>query len=320
MNEDVLGGLYDGTYRARWLRQVIRTPQLTDSIRVLLMTLALHMDASGRVSVPREDLAVLLNRNERKVGEKVKAALESGFLVQTARGQKHQTAVYRAAINGQTLSMAPEGPAESFTLSVSPGGPAENSQGADLYDPEPNPQGVSNRPPEPQGADLRMSPGGPAEDSQVAPRGTSQSFIGVEVAEEIDLSDDSLFEVENAASRQAPKSAKPQKEPKASISADFALTDEMRQWATENCPQVDVDIETKLFIRYWLDRPRTKRPGWLLSWESWMLRQVKWDKGGQSNVRQLRPTGTDSRFTPGSGAHTNRNTTYSENPEDVFGP
>ena len=52
VNDDVIGGLHDGTYRARWLRTVIKTAQITDSIRVLLMTLALHMDASGRVSVP----------------------------------------------------------------------------------------------------------------------------------------------------------------------------------------------------------------------------------------------------------------------------
>lgn len=297
MNEDVLGGLYDGTYRARWLRQVIRTPQLTDSIRVLLMTLALHMDASGRVSVPREDLAALLNRNERKVGEKVKAALESGFLVQTARGQKHQTAVYRAAINGRTLSMAPEGPTESFTLSLLPGGPAENSQGADSYDPEPNPQGVSNRPPETQGADLRMSPGGPAEDSQVAPRGTSQSFIGVEVVEEVDLPDGSLFGVDPAASQ--PKETKSRRKPEISIPADFSVTAAMRAEAQTKGYTVDLDRQMLRFINHAHQNDRRCRD-WVAAWRNWLDKaQENYDRDA---ARSAGRNGNTSRFVAGTGA------------------
>ncbi|MEV0831475.1 hypothetical protein [Nonomuraea rubra] len=268
MNDDILGGLYDGTYRARWLRAVIRSVQITDSVRVLLMTLALHMDASGRVSVPRGDLAVLLGRNERKVGEKVKAALESGFLVQVARGQKHQTAVYRAAINGQPLSVSPEGPAES--------------------------------------ADLSVPPGGPTEDSQQAPRGASQSFIGVEVVEEVDLPDGSLFGVDPAASRRTneatKKPAKSRRKPETPIPDDFAVTAQMRTSATEKGYTVDLDRQTIRFINHAHQNDRRCRD-WVAAWRNWI------DKAQEIQDRDnARPAGAaggssnGSRFVSGTGA------------------
>ncbi|MFB9681275.1 hypothetical protein [Streptosporangium vulgare] len=273
MNDDILGGLYDGTYRAKWLRSVIRSVQITDSVRVLLMTLALHMDASGRVSVPRGDLAVLLGRNERKVGEKVKAALESGFLVQVARGQKHQTAVYRAAINGQPLSMSPEGPTENSALSMPPVGPAEDSQGADFKHPEPNSQGASNRPPETQEADLSMPPVGHAEDSQQAPRGASQSFIGVDVVEEVDLSGDSLFDVTPAAPQRAsePAEKKSRRKPETAIAEDFSVTADMRAKAIEKGYTVDLDRQTIRFINHALQNDRRCRD-WVAAWRNWIDR------------------------------------------------
>ncbi|MEV4383706.1 hypothetical protein, partial [Streptosporangium sp. NPDC049644] len=306
VNDDILGGLYDGTYRARWLRAVIRSVQITDSVRVLLMTLALHMDASGRVSVPRGDLAVLLGRNERKVGEKVKAALESGFLVQVARGQKHQTAVYRAAINGQPLSVSPEGPAESADLSVPPGGPTEDSQGADSKHPEPNSQGASNRPPETQEADLSVPPGGPTEDSQQAPRGASQSFIGVEVVEEVDLPDGSLFGVDPAASRRTneatKKPAKSRRKPETPIPDDFAVTAQMRTSATEKGYTVDLDRQTIRFINHAHQNDRRCRD-WVAAWRNWI------DKAQEIQDRDnARPAGAaggssnGSRFVSGTGA------------------
>lgn len=306
MNDDILGGLYDGTYRARWLRAVIRSVQITDSVRVLLMTLALHMDASGRVSVPRGDLAVLLGRNERKVGEKVKTALESGFLVQVARGQKHQTAVYRAAINSQPLSAPPGGPTESADLSMSHGGPAEHSQGADFKHPEPNPQGADFKHPETQGADLSMPHGGHAEDSQQAPRGASQSFVEVEVVEEVDPLDGSLFGVEPAAAQRTKESekkpAKSRRKPETAIPVDFGVTAKMRAEAAEKGYTVDLDRQVIRFINHAHQNDRRCRD-WVAAWRNWIDKAQEIQD--RDNVRQLRPTGTGgngSRFAPNSGA------------------
>jgi hypothetical protein len=294
---DILGALlHDGTYRARWLREVIKTPHVTDSVRVLLMTLGLHMDPSGRVSVPREDLAGLLGRNPRKVADKVKAALESGFLVQTARGQKHRTAVYQGAIPGEPLSMTPGGHAEESwpsDLSVPPGGHAEDSQGAGFKH-----KGSTFKC---QGADLSVPPGGHAEDSQGAPRGSSHSYMSVDVEEEEDLSSsDSLFDLDSPASRKL-ETEKPAKR-KTKIPESFAVTPAMRSWATETVPVVDIDFETAQFIDHYTGKGEL-RLDWVASWRTWMRNQQRWTQQRQpNNVRHLRPTGTDGRPTSGPRA------------------
>lgn len=181
--------LHDGTYRAYWLRMVIKSPQITDSIRVLLMTLALYMDPSGRVSVPRELLASLLGRTERKVGDKVKQALESGLLLRVVRGQKGRTAVFQAAVKG-------------VVLSVIPGGPAEDVQGDGFKPPEPDSQGDGFKPPEEQGADFRGTPGVPADEFQGDPRGSCHIYREGEVGDDLDDSNGAgLFHIDAAAKR-----------------------------------------------------------------------------------------------------------------------
>ncbi|MCC5574534.1 hypothetical protein IMZ11_02625 [Microtetraspora sp. AC03309] len=305
MNGDIIGGLlHDGTYRARWLREVLKTPQITDSVRVLLMTLALHMDASGRVSVPREDLAGLLGRNPRKVADKVKVALDSGFLMQTARGQKHQTAVYQAAISGQSLSVPLGGQAEESwpsDLSVPPGGHAEDSQGAGFKQTDS------------QGAGFSVPPGGHAEDSQGAPRGPSHSYMRVDVEEEDPSSSDSLFDLDSPASRE-PETEKPAKR-KTKIPASFAVTPAMRSWAAETAPVVDIDFETAQFVDHWTAKGEL-RLDWVASWRTWMRNQQRWASDRRGNVRQLRPTGTDGRPFNGSGPRIDTQTPYSENLDD----
>ncbi|MFI7644106.1 hypothetical protein [Nonomuraea sp. NPDC049400] len=294
MNDEQAGLLSDGTYRAHWLRAVIKATHITDSVRVLLMALALHMDASGRVSVPREDLAALLGRNERKVAERVKLALESGLLLRTVRGQKHRVAVYQAAIDGVTLSMPPEGPAED-EVSVAPGDPvdsglrvpdggqAEDSQGAGSMHPEPNSQGAGSMHPETQGAGFSMPPEGPAEDSQGAPRGAHPSFIGVEVSEEVDLSDSGrLFDLKSAASRR-PKETKSgtRRKPETPMPADFKVTPDMEAWAKAQGYTVDLGRETFRFINHAHQNDRRCRD-WLAAWRNWI------DKAQEISDRETR--------------------------------
>jgi hypothetical protein len=301
VNDDEQAGLLgDGTYRAHWLRTVMKTPQVNDSLRVMLMTLALYMDANGRVSVPREDLVALLNRSDRKMADKFKAALESGFLVQTARGQKHQTAVYMAAINGRILSMTIGGQAEQTKgaeLSLTVGGQAENSQGDGYKHPENddqaapgNSQGDGYKHPENLEPHLSATPGGQAErsgaDSQHDPRGSSQGYKGFGVEEDFDLDaserSGSLFDVK----REAPPEPAPKS--KTAVPKNFPITPEMRAWAAEKCPLVvDLEFETEQFVDHWTAK-RELRADWLATWRTWMRNQQKWT-AARSAQQQDRP-------------------------------
>ncbi|MEV6035987.1 hypothetical protein AB0L65_32870 [Nonomuraea sp. NPDC052116] len=294
MNDEQAGLLGDGTYRAWWLKTVIKSTQITDSVRVFLMTLALFMDADGRVCVPRERLAIVLGRAERKVGEKVKLALASGLLVRTVRGQKHQTAVFQAAVDGVILSVPPGSPPETpddSPLSMSPGGPAEDSQGADSKDPEPNSQGADFKTPETQGADLRMTPGGPPDDSQQDPRGSHLSFGVVEVAED-DLSEGAHLFVVDAASR---RTRKPRRKPETAIPEDFSITPEMRAWAKSKPYTVDLDRETFRFINHAQQNDRRCRD-WIAAWRNWI------DKAQEIHDRDNRAPATRPQAARSPGA------------------
>ncbi|WP_206700429.1 hypothetical protein, partial [Actinomadura sp. RB99] len=88
----------DGTHRGRWIDAVLRTGLITDTTRVALLALALEMADDGRVSVPRREFAARLARSERRIDERITAAVEAGFLVRLVRGQKGQTAVYLATL------------------------------------------------------------------------------------------------------------------------------------------------------------------------------------------------------------------------------
>jgi hypothetical protein len=48
---------------------------------------------------------------------------------------------------------------------------------------------------------------------------------------------------------------------------DFGLTDEMREWASKECPQIDIDRETATFKDYTFATPRSD---WLKTWRNWM--------------------------------------------------
>jgi hypothetical protein len=146
----------DGTFRGRWIDEVFRTPLITDAVRVALLALASDMDDAGRVSVPRGELAGRLARSERRMDDRIKAAIAAGFLDRTSRGQKHQTAAYGAHIPGR--------------LSTTPGGPAEDPQRDDPQRTEPisqrdDPQRTEKSQRDPRGshrAILSATPGGRA--------------------------------------------------------------------------------------------------------------------------------------------------------------
>lgn len=307
MNDETLNGLTDGTFRARWLREVFRTVQITESVKLMMIALAIEeMDASGRVSVPREDLAVRIGRGKARVSERIQEAVNHGFLVRVSAGKKRSTAVYAAAIKGSVCA-DPNGEPEG-----SGKGPAIRTEsehfGSGLQDAEPESKGPAIRTGTKFGSGLQdaensdeVRTAGPNDQKKGPPtRAAKVGGVWGEVELPPDSADDDFLKMEDAASRRAspePKRAKRATVPKIPLPEDFAPDDAMRAWARDKCPLVDLDTQTELFIAHFApdpdsDQPPIKRPGWGRSWKSWMLRQQGWAKERPSNVHQLRPTGT----------------------------
>lgn len=64
----------------------------------------------------------------------------------------------------------------------------------------------------------------------------------------------------------------------------FVVTAEMRKWAAQRCPHVDVDASTELFVNYWrakAGRDATKLD-WELTWHNWLIRD-------QSDAAERKP-------------------------------
>ncbi|MEU1731408.1 hypothetical protein [Streptosporangium sp. NPDC020145] len=294
MNDEPLGALSDGTFRAHWLRELLRSSQLTESVKVLLFSVAIEeMDAAGRFSVPREELAVRIGRGKTRITERLTEAVAQGFLVRLAAGRKKSTAVYAAALKGSAcpdLIQEEPDPGKGPDKRTERKGPDSRTRtifGSDLQAPN-------------EGDEVRI--GGPQEARKGPPIPATNRYGSRDVGDDLyESADDGLFLREAAAPRRASpdtkKSAQP-RAPKTSIPADFAVDPTMRAWATEKCPDVDLTIQTQLFINHFMDKPEIKRPGWVRSWQSWMLRQQGWTTERQSNVRQLRPTGTHGHHQP----------------------
>lgn len=59
---------------------------------------------------------------------------------------------------------------------------------------------------------------------------------------------------------------------------DFTVDAQMRTWARQKVPHVDIDLETLKFINYWQSktgRDATKL-NWALTWQNWMLRALEY--------------------------------------------
>lgn len=84
--------------KGRWYREVLRSPLISDSVRVLLIALHDDMQADGFVSVPRKQLAARLGKNPRRISERFEQAVAAGFLGRVRAGQPTVTAEYRAML------------------------------------------------------------------------------------------------------------------------------------------------------------------------------------------------------------------------------
>jgi len=55
------------------------------------------------------------------------------------------------------------------------------------------------------------------------------------------------------------------------IPDDFSVTEDMRIWASEKHPQVDIDKATLNFVDYWKSKPKdNKQLDWTRTWQRWI--------------------------------------------------
>jgi len=55
------------------------------------------------------------------------------------------------------------------------------------------------------------------------------------------------------------------------IPDDFSITDDMRVWASDKHPQVDIDKATLNFVDYWKSKPKdNKQLDWTRTWQRWI--------------------------------------------------
>lgn len=60
------------------------------------------------------------------------------------------------------------------------------------------------------------------------------------------------------------------------IPDDFALTDDMRAWAAEKRPDVDLELATEMFVNYWRAKStNATKLDWVATWRNWVLKEKK---------------------------------------------
>lgn len=74
---------------------------------------------------------------------------------------------------------------------------------------------------------------------------------------------------ENVVPLPTAKDAKPKR--KTRIPDPFNVTGEMRQWAADRAPAVNLATETEKFVNYWRGTGGTKAD-WVATWRTWMLK------------------------------------------------
>jgi hypothetical protein len=313
VNDDILDGLTDGTFRARWLREVLRSSQITESIKLLLVAFAIEgMNAAGHVSVPREELAVRIGRGKARVSERLQEAVDQGFLVRLSSGKRGSTAVYAAAISGSACSDPNEGGEESGkgpdsrTSTEGGKGPATRTItkfGSDLQDaidPNRTKFGSDLQDAIDQPNDVQVRIPGPNDEKKGPGSRDAKVYKGSGVSEVIsDPATGSLLDLE-------PKA--PAKR-KTKIPDSFAVTPEMRAWAAAKTPGVNIDFQTEQFIDHWRGKGEL-RLDWVATWRTWMRNQHMWHGDRQSGSRTTQAA--SGRTGNGSGHHMNPDTDHSK--------
>ena len=72
------------------------------------------------------------------------------------------------------------------------------------------------------------------------------------------------------------------------IPDDFAITEQMRAWAGERVPLVDIAWHTENFVSYWRSKARENtKLDWYLTWQNWMRgEQEKAVRGARASPQQ----------------------------------
>lgn len=79
------------------------------------------------------------------------------------------------------------------------------------------------------------------------------------------------------------------------IPEPFFVTAEMRQWAAEEVPSVDVSCETRKFCDYWRATPGAKgvKLDWVATWRNWLRSAAERGAGSSGPVRKTGGGHTD---------------------------
>lgn len=79
----------------------------------------------------------------------------------------------------------------------------------------------------------------------------------------------------------------------------FAITPEMRGWAREKVPTVDIDSQHEVFCDYWRAHGK-KMADWQATWRNWMRRAPEFARPGPVTYRS---TMTPERAKPAACKH-----------------
>jgi hypothetical protein len=63
----------------------------------------------------------------------------------------------------------------------------------------------------------------------------------------------------------------------------FLLTSEMRDWANERVPNIDITTETEKFVNYYrgLAGAKATKIDWIATWRHWLLNAKEWTTNGK---------------------------------------
>lgn len=83
--------------------------------------------------------------------------------------------------------------------------------------------------------------------------------------------------------------ASPKRPPRATAITDaFAIDDDLRKWAKNEVPHVDIDTETKKFVDHHVSRGNSfKQPS--RAWKKWMRQASEWSKPSSNRQPSLPP-------------------------------
>jgi hypothetical protein len=166
--------------RGRWLRCVYATARVPDSVRVLLLVLAEHMDDDGRVEVGRDELATLLSRAPQRISTRLSDAMGAGLLRQARRGNRGAKSVFQALLP-EAESVTPGGdtlPGKQVSISRPLSQETDHPRGGPVSQETDHPrgrqEGSSSSPPGVTKASAPIREGSQDQPSQTSPAASSE--------------------------------------------------------------------------------------------------------------------------------------------------